>query len=69
LVFGCCIDDVDATLEGALRFVGYGTAVQGATFTRVDAAHWSLNSSDGLVHEIITISNDAVIDPSDFLFV
>ena len=52
-----------------LQFVGYGTAAQGATFTQVDATRWSINSSDGLVQDIITLSNSASIHPSDYLFV
>jgi serralysin len=52
-----------------LMFAGYGTSSQGATFTQVDATHWRVNSSDGLLHDIIAFSNGAVIHPSDYLFV
>ena len=31
------------------------TAAQGATLTQVDARHWSINSVDGLTHDIITL--------------
>ena len=48
---------------------GYGTAAQGATLTNVDATHWSINSADGLVHDIIALSNGAGVHSSDYLFV
>jgi Ca2+-binding RTX toxin-like protein len=51
------------------QFIGYGTAAQGATFTQVDATHWSINSADGLVHDIITLPNSAAVHPSDYLFI
>ena len=51
------------------QFVGYGTATQGATFTQVDATHWSINSADGLVYDVITLSNGASIHASDYIFV
>ena len=50
-------------------FTDYGTAAQGATFTQVDATHWNINSSDGLVHDVVTFSNAASIHISDYLFV
>jgi hypothetical protein len=53
----------------SFRFVGFGTAAQGATFTQVDTTHWSINSADGLVHDIITLSNGAGIHSSDYAFV
>jgi Ca2+-binding RTX toxin-like protein len=52
-----------------LQFTGYGTAAQGATLTAVNATHWSINSADGLVHDVITVSNGAGIHASDYLFV
>jgi Ca2+-binding RTX toxin-like protein len=52
-----------------LQFTGYGTAAQGATLTAVDTTHWSINSADGLTHDIITLANGAAIHPSDYLFV
>jgi len=51
-----------------LEFLGYGTAAQGATFTQVDASHWTINSADGTVHETLTLANDAHIHPGDFFF-
>jgi Ca2+-binding RTX toxin-like protein len=53
----------------SFRFSGYGTAAQGATFTQVDTFHWSINSADGLVHDIITLGNAASVHASDYLFV
>ena len=52
-----------------LQFSGYGTAAQGANLTNIDATHWSINSADGTVHDIITLSNGASIHSSDYLFV
>jgi len=65
---------VDFTGNGAaagdtFQFVGYGTAGAGATFTQLDATHWRMNSSDGAVHDTITLSNGASVHASDFLFV
>jgi len=53
----------------SLRFVGYGTAADGATFTQVDAEHWSINSADGLTHDVITLLNGASVHASDYMFV
>jgi len=50
----------------SLQFVGYGT---GATFTQNDATHWQVNYNGGTSHEIITFSNGAPIDASDFNFI
>jgi Ca2+-binding RTX toxin-like protein len=55
-----------AAAGDALRFFGYGT---GATFTNVDATHWQVNYNGGASHDVITFSNGAAIDASDFLFV
>jgi hypothetical protein len=55
-----------AALGDSLRFERFGP---GATFTNVDATHWQITYDDGASHEIITISNGASIDASDFIFV
>ena len=55
-----------AAAGDSLRFVGYG---EGATFTNVDANRWQVTYNDGDSQEIITISNGASIDASDFVFV
>ena len=52
-----------------LQFSGYGTSAQGANLTNIDATHWSINSADGTVHDIITLSNGASIHLTDYLFV
>ena len=49
-----------------LLFVGYGA---GANFTNIDATHWQINFNGGASHDIITFSNAAAIEASDFLFV
>jgi Ca2+-binding RTX toxin-like protein len=65
---------VDFTGNGAaagdsFQFEGYGTAGAGATFTPLDATHWRINSSDGAVHDTITLLNGASVHASDVLFV
>jgi hypothetical protein len=51
------------------QFIGDGTAAQEPTLTQVDPTHWSINWSDGLTHDIITLWNGADVHQSDFLFV
>ena len=48
-----------------LYFAGYGA---GATFANIDATRWQIDYNGGALHEIITFSNAALIDQSDFLF-
>jgi Ca2+-binding RTX toxin-like protein len=55
-----------AAAGDALVFSGYGA---GATFTNIDATHWQVNYNAGANHDVITFSNAAAIDPTDFLFV
>jgi Ca2+-binding RTX toxin-like protein len=50
----------------SLLFVGYGP---GATFTNIDATHWQVNFNGGASHDVITFSNGAAINASDFLFI
>ena len=52
-------------LGDSLLFVGYGS---GATFTSIDPTHWQVNYAGDSLHEIITFSNGAAIDPGDVLF-
>jgi len=52
----------------AIRFQGYGSAVDGAHLARVDLTHWQVTSADGLINDIITLANGATIDQSDYLF-
>lgn len=51
-----------------LVFFGYGLASQGATLTQVDSTHWSINSADGTVHDVLTIANGAAISAGDYQF-
>jgi len=58
-----------ASLGDSLLFVGFGTTAQGATFTQIGATNqWQLHSGLDAHNEIITFSNGATIDASDFLF-
>ena len=50
------------------QFFGYGTAAEGATFTKVDDTHWKVTSADGAISETITIANGAEIAPADVSF-
>ena len=59
-------NNLSSTFADALFFVGYGP---GATFTQVDATHWQVNYNGGASHDVITFSNAAAIDVTDFLFV
>ncbi|MET4519975.1 Ca2+-binding RTX toxin-like protein, partial [Bradyrhizobium sp. I1.7.5] len=58
-----------ASAGDSIRFEGYGTAAQGATFVQINATQWQVNSADGLIHEVVTFSNAAALHTSDFLFV
>ena len=58
-----------AAAGDSFRFVGYGTIEEGATFTQIDGIHWSVNSADGLTHDIITLQNSASVHASDYVFV
>ena len=52
-----------------LVFQGFGTAAQGATFLQVNATTWEITSADGSRHELVTFTNAAPIDPTDFSFI
>ena len=56
-----------------LRFVGFGTARDGATLTQIDATHWQIHSGLDGHNEVFTIlSNERMpmqIHTSDYLFV
>jgi hypothetical protein len=58
-----------AAAGDTFQFEGYGTAGAGATFTPLDATHWRINSSDGAVHDTITLLNGASVHASDVLFI
>jgi Ca2+-binding RTX toxin-like protein len=55
-----------AAAGDSLQFVGYGG---GATFTNIDATHWQVNYNGGASHDIITFTNAAAIDATDFVFI
>ncbi len=52
-----------------LRFVGYGTVAEGATFHQLTATTWEIGSADGTVHDIITLVGGPTVDFSDLVFV
>ena len=35
---------------------------------QIDATHWQINSADGTIHDLITLTNGATVDPSDYIF-
>ena len=51
-----------------LRFLGYGTAAQGATLTQQNATDWRVKSASGYISEIIRFSNGASVHPTDVTF-
>jgi Ca2+-binding RTX toxin-like protein len=51
-----------------LEFIGYGDQQDGASFVKLDATHYQINSADGTVHDTITLTNGATVDSHDFLF-
>ncbi|PWT91954.1 MAG: hypothetical protein C5B56_03080 [Proteobacteria bacterium] len=52
-----------------LRFVGFGTAAQGATFTEIGTStHWQIHSGLDGHNEIITLQNGAPVHVTDCAF-
>ena len=51
-----------------LEFHGYGFSWNGANLSQIDATHWMINSSNGLTHDTITLSNAALVLANDFKF-
>ena len=51
-----------------LRFIGYGTLAEGASFVQTSANTWQVNSADGTLHDTVAFANSAVLDPSDWFF-
>jgi Ca2+-binding RTX toxin-like protein len=55
-----------------IQFTGYGTAAQGATFTQtvaqIGTSQWTIHAFDNSVNDVITLSNGAAVDPTDFIF-
>jgi Ca2+-binding RTX toxin-like protein len=59
-----------AAAGDVLRFEGYGTLAQGATFHQLTATEWRITSADGLIQETITLATGAIIDTTtDLIFV
>jgi Ca2+-binding RTX toxin-like protein len=64
---GSEITDFDSASD-RLVFLEYGSAADGASLTQLDGTHWSVNSADGLVHDIIAFTNAAAIHAHDYMF-
>jgi Ca2+-binding RTX toxin-like protein len=64
---GSEITDFDSAADH-LVFLGYGSAAEGASLTQLDGTHWSVNSADGLVHDVIALTNAATIHAHDYMF-
>src|SRR5262245_15806814 len=60
-------DGQGAALADQFQIVGYGTTAQGATFTKVATTHWSINSFDNSIHDIITLGNGQTVHASDHI--
>ena len=59
-----------AAAGDVLRFEGYGTLAQGATFRQLSATEWQITSADGSLQETITLVAGAVFDTTtDVVFV
>ena len=56
-----------AATGDSLKFVGFGTAAQGATFTGIGANQWQIHSGLNGHNETITLVTAAPIDPSNDL--
>jgi Ca2+-binding RTX toxin-like protein len=53
-----------------LLFLGFGAPSGGATFTQIGATNqWQIHSGLDAHNEIITLSNGASVDPSDYSFI
>jgi Ca2+-binding RTX toxin-like protein len=63
---GSEITDFDSGSDH-LVFLGYGSEAEGASLTQLDGTHWSVNSADGLVHDIIAFTNAAAIHAHDYM--
>ena len=53
-----------------IRFEGYGTIAQGATFHQLSATHWQVTSADGTMQETIVFDGAYTFDTTtDLIFV
>jgi len=55
-----------AALGDSLQFLGFGTT--GATLTSIGANQWQIHSGLDAHNEVITLSNGAIVDTSDYIF-
>jgi Ca2+-binding RTX toxin-like protein len=60
---------LDFTGGDHLQFKGYGSPADGASFLQVDATHWSINSDDGSVQDVVTIANGVPLTSADYTFI
>ena len=59
-----------AGVGDVLRFEGFGTLAEGATFHQISANQWQITSANGLIQETIILATGAVIDTTtDIIFV
>jgi Ca2+-binding RTX toxin-like protein len=66
---GDMIADFTGAGHDLLRFTGYGTATDGATFTQLTATDWQIAAAGGGLSETIHLANAAVIASADYQFV
>src|SRR4051812_6736493 len=58
-----------AAAGDSFLFIGYGTAGQGATFAQIGVTNqWQIHSGLDAHNETITLTNNATVHSSDFLF-
>jgi hypothetical protein len=60
---------MDLQRRGGRGLVGLRRLGPGATFTNIDTTHSQVNYNGGASHEVITFSNAASVDASDFIFI
>lgn len=59
-----------AGVGDVLKFSGYGTIAEGATFHQITATQWQVTSADGTMQETLTFADGFVIDTTtDLVFV
>jgi hypothetical protein len=53
-----------------IRFEGFGTIAEGATFHQLSATHWQVTSADGTIQETIVFADAYTFDTTtDLIFV
>ena len=67
---GATVGDFDHSEGDVLVFSGFGTAAQGATFSRIGTTdQWQIHSGLDSHNETIMLSNHATPGAGDFFFV